>query len=88
MSGIPAQLLTELLAMTENGRKGVIYEIKVEGVLDDHWAEWFDGLHVLHDSGGNTLLYGELADQAALHGALAKIRDLGLTLLSVNPRLL
>lgn len=77
---------TGLSAMTENGRSGVIYEIKVEGILDDHWSEWFDGLHLLHDGGGNTLIWGELADQAALHGALAKIRDLGLTLLSVNPR--
>jgi len=72
--------------MTRNHRFRMVYVIKVEGHLDDHWLEWFDGLQVSHDASGDTLLCGELGDQAALHGALAKIRDLGLTLLSVNPR--
>lgn len=60
------------------------YQIRVRGHLDDDWAEWFDGLAITHEAGGTTLLAGELADQAALHGVLAKVRDLGLCLLAVT----
>jgi hypothetical protein len=59
------------------------YEIRVEGVLDNRWAIWFDGLQVTSD-GTQTVIVGLLADQAALHGVLAKIRDLGLCLISVR----
>ncbi len=59
------------------------YEIRVEGVLDSQWAAWFDGLQV-HDDGEETVISGLLADQPALHGVLAKIRDLGLCLISVR----
>ena len=59
------------------------YEIRVEGVLDSRWAAWFDGLQV-SDGGEQTVISGLLADQPALHGLLAKIRDLGLCLLSVR----
>jgi hypothetical protein len=60
-----------------------IYEIRVAGQLSPQWIEWFTGLAVtLVD--GETWLTGPLADQAALHGVLKKIRDLGLPLLSVN----
>jgi hypothetical protein len=61
-----------------------IYEIRLKGHLDDRWAEWFEGLSITLKSDGSTLLSGPLADQAALHGTLKKVRDLGLTLLSVN----
>jgi hypothetical protein len=59
------------------------YEIRVEGVLDDHWADWFDGLQVSSD-GDQTILSGPLPDESALHGALARIRDLGMHLISVR----
>lgn len=61
----------------------VHYEILVEGVLDDHWSAWFEGLHVSGDT-GTTTIAGPLPDQTALHGLLTKIRDLGLPLLEVR----
>ena len=60
------------------------YEIRVGGILDRHWSGWFAGLEVSGDEPGQTLIAGPVADQAALHGLLAKIRDLGLPLLSVH----
>jgi hypothetical protein len=60
------------------------YEIRVRGVLDRHWSGWFSGLAVTSDEPGQTLLAGTVADQAAPHGLLAKVRDLGLPLLSVQ----
>ena len=62
------------------------YEIKVGGHLDEHWSEWLGDLSLTHDVQGNTRLAGAIADQAALHGILAKIRDLGLPLISLTPR--
>jgi hypothetical protein len=59
------------------------YEIRIEGVLDSHWAGWFDGLH-MHSERSETVITGRLADQSALHGVLAKVRDLGLCLTSVR----
>ena len=59
------------------------YEIQVEGVLDSRWADWFGNLAVESD-GRRTVISGLIADQAALHGLLAKIRDLGLCLVSVR----
>jgi len=59
------------------------YEIRVGGVLDDRWADWFGGLLVESD-GTQTVISGLVADQPALHGLLAKIRDLGLFLISVQ----
>ena len=61
------------------------YAIRVAGRLDQRWAEWFDGLTLTHQGDGTTVLDGPVADQAALHGLLQKIRDLGLPLLSVTP---
>lgn len=61
------------------------YEICVQGHLDADWAEWFDPLTLTHQPEGVTLLAGAVADQAALHGLLNKIRNLGLILVSVNP---
>jgi hypothetical protein len=60
------------------------YELRIEGHLDQHWSAWFGGLAVVHEDDGTTTLRGTLADQAELHGVLAKIRDLGTTLISVN----
>jgi hypothetical protein len=59
------------------------YEIRIEGVLDSHWAAWFEGLQVT-SNGGETVISGQLADQAALHGLLTRVRDLGLCLISVR----
>ncbi len=61
------------------------YAIRVRGHLDDRWASAFDGLTLLREEGGVTLLAGPVADQAALHALLRRIRDLGLPLLSVTP---
>ncbi len=61
-----------------------IYEIRIDGHLDDRWADWFDGLQIEHDADGYTTLNGPVADQSALHGFLAKIRDLNLTLISLK----
>jgi hypothetical protein len=61
------------------------YEIRVEGVLDERWSGWFDGLQVASQpSSSVTVIAGQIADQAALHGVLAKVRDLGLPLISVR----
>ena len=60
-----------------------LYEIRVDGVLDDRWADWFGGLQVSND-GTMTVIAGLLPDQPALHGLLTKVRDLGLTLISVR----
>ena len=60
------------------------YEIRVKGYLDARWTAWFDGLTLTHGSDGTTFIEGSVPDQAALHGLLQKIRDLGLPLISVN----
>ena len=60
------------------------YEIRLEGHLDARWAAWFDGLTLTHESDGTTVLHGPIVDQAALHGLLQKVRDLGLPLVSVK----
>ena len=62
----------------------VFYQIKIKGHLDPRWSEWFDGLTITHEPHGETTLSGPVVDQPALFGLLLKIRDLNLTLLSVN----
>ena len=61
-----------------------VYQIVVKGHLSSDWSEWFDGLAIVQTSTGETILSGPLADQAALHGVLIKVRDLGLPLLSLT----
>jgi hypothetical protein len=61
-----------------------IYQIRIAGLLDSSWTDWFDGLAITNTAEDITIKNGPLADQAALHGVLNKIRDLGLTLLSVT----
>jgi hypothetical protein len=65
--------------------KAQYYEIRIRGHLDARWEKWFDGLTITLEDDGNTLFTGPVADQAALHGLLKKVRDLGLPLVSVNP---
>ena len=59
------------------------YEIRLKGHLDDKWADWFEGLTITRADNGETLLRGAVVDQAALHGVLRKVRDLGLPLIAV-----
>ena len=68
---------------TTSGQDGDWYEIRVQGRLDDRWSSWLDGLDLSRRDDGTTVLSGPLPDQAALHGVLRKVGDLGLSLLSV-----
>ncbi len=60
------------------------YELRVEGHLDEHWSRWFDGLTLFRDGDGTTMLRGPVTDQAELHGLIARVRDIGATLVSVR----
>jgi hypothetical protein len=60
------------------------YEIRLKGHLAPRWATWFDGMAVANESDGNTVIRGDVVDQAALHGLLQRVRDIGLPLLSVT----
>ena len=59
-------------------------EIQVKGQIDEHWSDWFDGLTITHTEQGETVLTGPVVDQPALHGLLAKLRDMALPIVSVN----
>jgi hypothetical protein len=61
-----------------------VYQIKVRGILDERRSDWFDGLAITPQVNGTTLITGPVRDQAALHGLLAKVRDMGQVLLSVR----
>ena len=63
----------------------MIYQIRIKGHLGQQWTEWFEGLTITLEDNGDTLLTGPVVDQAALHGLLKKVRDLGMPLLSVDP---
>jgi hypothetical protein len=69
----------------EGFRAAKCYQLRIEGHLDEHWSTWFGGLALTHEDDGTTTLRGVVTDQSQLHGVLAKIRDLGATLLSVTP---
>jgi len=64
--------------------QAMIYQIRIKGHLGSRWMDWFDGLMITMEEDGNTFLQGPVIDQAALHGILKKIRDLGMPLLLVN----
>jgi hypothetical protein len=70
--------------MSRRPNAPIYYELRLEGHLDEHWSTWFDGMCLLREDDGTTTLRGVVADQAALHGHLAKVRDLGTTLISVE----
>ncbi len=76
--------MSETHPSTQDHYQFGLYEIRIEGHLDDRWADWFGGLTVTLEQEGNTLLTGRVVDQAALYGLLRKVRDLGMPLLSVN----
>jgi hypothetical protein len=73
----------ELESKTNPGQL-VVYQIRLKGHLDSQWTDWFDGLTITLEEDGDTLLSGPVVDQAALHGLLKKVRDLGRPLVSVN----
>ncbi|MCK5157280.1 MAG: hypothetical protein KAQ69_12695 [Spirochaetales bacterium] len=64
--------------------QSMIYQIRLKGCLTGQWSEWFGGMTVTLDDSGDTLLTGPVKDQAVLHGLLRQVRDVGMTLISVN----
>ena len=77
--------MSESHASTEAHDEPELYEIRIRGHLDGRWANWFGGLTITLEEGGDTLLTGPVIDQAALYGLLKKVRDLGMPLVSVSP---
>ena len=75
--------MNETDASAKDHHEPELYEIRIKGHLDDRWVTWFEGLTITLEENGETLLTGPVADQAALHGLLRKVRDLGIPLLSV-----
>jgi len=72
-------------ASTKDHNETGLYEIRLKGHLGSQWTDWFEGLTITLEEDGDTLLTGSVIDQAALHGLLKKVRDLGMPLLSVSP---
>jgi len=75
--------MSDTHASTETPDEPGLYEIRVKGHLTERWADWFEGLTLTLEDNGDSRLTGQVVDQAALHGLLRKVRDLGLTLLLV-----
>ena len=71
-------------ASTDDHHEPGLYEIRLKGYLDARWATWFDGMTFTREADGSTRIHGPVLDQAALHGLLQRVRDLGLPLLSVR----
>ena len=69
---------------SETRREHRQYEIRLNGHLEARWTAWFDGLSLTQESDGTTVIRGSVIDQAALHGLLSKVRDLGLPLIAVT----
>jgi hypothetical protein len=67
-----------------NQNRPMVYQIRLIGHLGYQWSDWFDGMKIIQEENGDTVLIGPINDQAALHGLFKKIRDIGIPLLSVN----
>jgi hypothetical protein len=76
--------MSDKLNSQTDPQQPAVYQIRLRGHLDRGWADWFDGLAITLEENGETCLTGTVVDQAALHGLLRKVRDLGMPLVSVN----
>ena len=83
MSNARRETMSATHAAPDDQHRPGQYEIRLKGHLEARWAAWFDGLSLTHASDGTTIIQGPVVDQAALHGLLRKVRDLGLPLVSV-----
>jgi hypothetical protein len=77
--------MSEIPALPEYPDESGVYRIRLKGHLNSRWIDWFEGLTISLEDNGETLLTGPVVDQAALHGLLKKVRDLGMQLISVSP---
>ena len=77
--------MTNKLHSTTDPDQPMVYQIRIKGHLGCEWTDWFDGLSITLEEDGDTLLTGVVIDQAALHGLLKKVRDLGMPLISISP---
>jgi hypothetical protein len=78
-------MMSDKQTFDEKHNQQQCYEIRLKVQLDDRWAEWFEDLTITLEEDGDTLLTGPVIDQAALHGLLKKVRDLGMPLVSIRP---
>jgi hypothetical protein len=76
--------MSQTHASTEDRDQPKLYEIRIKGHVDGRWADWFGSMTITLEDNGDTLLTGPLVDQAALHGLLRKVRDSGMTLISIQ----
>ena len=76
--------MSERRGARNDHRQAGNYEVRVKGHLDARWAAWFDGMSLRHEADGETVIQGFVADQAALHGMLQRVRDVGMPLVSVT----